>query len=507
MNYSDAKFLACIYGILRDRAAEPSKLLGMAQDLCQYEGILREKCAAMKFSPTTRPASESNIALLCALHELADVIERNAADRPALLQEYLAKKTNDLKDDEKNIKIAFLTHEYSCWPSFKPIYDHLSKLEHIDAQIIVSYSINMHFANVFYDLNFYKSMLNDYRNAGYREAFSMYEYNIAVESPDIVFFMKPYYCRGNMPYFQVNDVEKHTPYTVYVPYCLDTQGGKELIKYFYQLAPFYHFWRIIGYSNIYKKMHARYGYRNGENVMTIGHPKFDIAYDASHARSSNCWHDAVKGRPAVLWNTHFSIEEDVGVGTYFLYKDVVFEYFKQHNDIVLIWRPHPIFWQRIMKQSQEVVRDFKKTLNGLAKYDNIIIDKQPDYLDAFSVSTAMISDATTFLLEYRASGNPVLYTSKPGGERVSHEEYLEGIVEAEGPEDIISFLEAVRTGQTAEMRAASVQSFNRILGHSDGRVSERICDYVLKEMDADLQRRAESLFISLQNEGRRERAK
>ena len=108
----------------------------------------------MKFSPTTRPASESNIALLCALHELADVIERNAADRPALLQEYLAKKTNDLKDDEKNIKIAFLTHEYSCWPSFKPIYDHLSKLEHIDAQIIVSYSINMHFANVFYDLNF-----------------------------------------------------------------------------------------------------------------------------------------------------------------------------------------------------------------------------------------------------------------------------------------------------------------------------------------------------------------
>ena len=87
--------------------------------------------------------------LLCALHELADVIERNAADRPALLQEYLAKKTNDLKDDEKNIKIAFLTHEYSCWPSFKPIYDHLSKLEHIDAQIIVSYSINMHFANVF----------------------------------------------------------------------------------------------------------------------------------------------------------------------------------------------------------------------------------------------------------------------------------------------------------------------------------------------------------------------
>ena len=104
MNYSDAKFLACIYGILRDRAAEPSKLLGMAHDLCQYEGILREKCAAMKFSPTTRPASESNIALLCALHELADVIERNAADRPALLQEYLAKKTNDLKDDEKNIK-------------------------------------------------------------------------------------------------------------------------------------------------------------------------------------------------------------------------------------------------------------------------------------------------------------------------------------------------------------------------------------------------------------------
>lgn len=499
MNYSDKTFLMNLYATIGDHAAaSPSALALMKEDIKRYADALQKKCEGMKYSSRTRPAPGSNIDLLCALRELIDVIGYNTYDSSAVLQEYVAEKTAGLKDEESKVKAAFLTHEYSCWPSFKPVYERFSVMPNVEAQVIVSYSINVHFGKVFYDTEFYRRMLAEYRDAGI-EAYSMYEYNIATESPDIVFYMKPYYCRGNMPYFQVGDVEKHTPYTVYIPYCLDTQGGAELIKYFYQLPPFYHFWRIIGYSDIYKKMHAQYGYRDAENVVTLGHPKFDIAYNAARGRSYNYWSDTVKGRPAVLWNTHFSIEDNVGVGTYLLYKDVVFDYFKRHNDIVLLWRPHPIFWQRIMKQSQEIVNEFNDTINDIARYENIIVDKRPDYLDAFSASTAMVSDATTFLLEYRASGNPVIYTSKPGGERVSHEEYLNGIPEATAPEDILDFLEAVRTNRTAEMSERSVQAFSSVLGDSDGHVSERICDYVLKEMDIDLQRRAEALFVSLRN--------
>ena len=446
-------------------------------------------------TPESWRATKSEWDFINSLRGIAEILSGDAD----LIEEELSKLKDSIKESMPPLKFAFFTQEYFVWPSFQTVWEHCEAQENCDTRLVYVYSNGK--GKLLKDENYFKNVF-EYRNNGY-PIMEMTDFSMDKESPDIVLYMKPYFILRACPEkFYVNEIEKHTPYTAFISYCLDVQGGNKLLKFFYGMPAFHHMWKIIAYSRYYKSMIKKFGYRNGDNAPLLGHPKFDFTYKALVKREYKNpeWEKKIKGRPVVLWNSHFSVQEDGGVGTYFTWKDTIFSYFANNKDVVLLWRPHPIFWQTITQQPGYNREEFEAFLTDLNNSDNVIVDKTGDYRYAFSMSDALISDAATFLVEYCAAGQPVLYTPKENGEFIINEDYLVGIESATTSEEIIDFLNRAKTNDTRG-KEERLSHFREQFGESDGKNGQRIYEYLVSEMEEDCRKRAQDIVDGIVTKG------
>lgn len=423
----------------------------------------------------------TNFSIALKMRDVLEILESSQSIKTNLQDLFMLKQS--ILSERKPLKIAFIAHEFWLWPSFQSIWESCPK----DAE-----------KTIVVDIHESESQLSDeelmpyvepYRQAGYSVR-TVNDYDPALEQPDIVFYMKPH-CgfRGCSEKFYINDMEKVTPFTVFVSCCLDVQGGELLQEYFYGEPFFYHVWRIIGYSRYYRDKMIERGYCNAENVVLIGHPKFDVSFTLGNQKNyvHKSWQKKIDHRKVVLWNSHFTIEPGLGVGTFLRWYKTIFGYFSNHDDIVLLWRPHPTFWQRIEELPDLEKNSIKSLIDQERNQPNVIVDDSGDYRYAFCMSDALISDAATFLVEYAALARPILYTVKPDGERVCNDDYLLGVCIAEREEDIVSFLNNFRSGNISSSEIQkNKQMFEKIFGECDGNVGIRIINYVLEEMENEI---------------------
>ena len=431
---------------------------------------------------------DSHVDLFTAMSNLLNLLQ---SDRTLQVREGVSRFAKMLRRQQPKMHIVFLTQEFSLWPSFQSVWEAFQERDDVTCQLVVSYD----YETTRIPWTDYNEMVTAYRNNGY-PAIPWKEYDLMKDCPDMVFYMKPYERRRSNPLLlMIETVKEYVPYTVFISYCFDVQGGKNLYKFFYGMPAFYHMWRIIGYSKFYRDMMAKYGYRNAENVAMLGHPKYDTSYRVAHDdRYLNpSWQAKIAGRPVVLWNSHFSIQPNEGVGTFYRWRFVLRDYLLAHPDLVLLWRPHPIFWELIDQRKVASKEQLVAWIDAFAALPNVILDKSGDYRHAFRTSDAMISDATTFLAEYRPSGKPILFTPKPDGEFVINPAYVNGLRSALIPQDMVAFLESVRLG-TIQAESEGGSFFEEQVGECDGHVGERIAAYVIAEMHADVTQRAASLM-------------
>lgn len=487
MNYTHTKtVLAVVEELLKVKSRIKRKKLFKAL-LLNVQTLSLNAAQKVETDESFR-ASDSESEYINALKEISLLSEKTKEEQ----DEYLLNLLKRLQNDVPKFKAAFYTQEYYLWPSFESIYREVEKKEDAVSRVVYVYD-NGYGAKLKDEK--YSANIADYKNGGIN-ILQMEEFDMSKEAPDAIFYMKPYRGYHACPEkFYVNETEKHVKYTFFVSYCLDVQGGRELIRYFYALPAFYHMYKVIAYSNYYYNMMKRYGFKNGENAVRIGHPKLDCAYETIRKKAfiREDWQKKLAGKKAVLWNTHFTVAKGKGVGTFYSYKGAVLKYFKEHNDIALIWRPHPLFWEEIKKQEGYCEEEFSAFLREMRAQDNIIIDDSGDYRYSFAMSCALISDAATFLVEYGATGYPVLYTAKEDGEFIINEDYLKTIKTAYSEKDVTDFLDAVRLGEETENERRR-ESFKNEFGNIDGNNGKRIYEYARSEIDDDILKTAKALL-------------
>ena len=411
----------------------------------------------------------------------------NAADS-ADASERLQSLQNEAAADARPMRILFISHEYSVWPSFDSVWQACGEETDIRRDLVIAYQ----WANAS-DPAKIGAIMKPYLENGL-PAVWMEDYCLQREQPDLILYMKPYQgfraCPGR---YYINGAEKITPYTAFISYCLDIQGGDTLREYFYRKPFFYHVWKIIGYSSCYRERMTRYGYRNGDNLLALPHPKFDriLAVTDSDSFIRADWQDKIRNRKTILWNTHFSIEPDRFVGSYLQWKDEVLGFFEQHPEYVLLWRPHPLFMEHVTASLGS--RETDRLRHMAQASDNIILDESSDYGPSIRMSDALISDASTFLMEYAATGRPVLYTVKNGGEQICDPQYLGSVEKAENPGDVRSFLLRLDTATDAE-REKRLANFESIFGKPDGTGGKRILRTLQQEISNDIELKVESIL-------------
>jgi CDP-glycerol glycerophosphotransferase (TagB/SpsB family) len=58
-------------------------------------------------------------------------------------------------------------------------------------------------------------------------------------------------------------------------------------------------------------------------------------------------------------------------------------------------------------------------MRRVGRSGNIVIDREPSYLPLFARADALMSDASSFVLEFAATGKPLLYLHNPMGPQLN----------------------------------------------------------------------------------------
>jgi len=348
-----------------------------------------------------------------------------------------------LSVSESKLKVVFLTQETYCWPSFESVYRACDQDERYTAQLVY---IPFSHPNVDETIDYFTV---------YKEKMGLpiarhNEYSISEESPDVAFIAKPY---DLIPMqYHIDEVEKAVGRSIYVSYGLEITSYYS--EYLFGTALHNKAWRFIVYGDMVRQLALKYSKCEGRNIVAWGHPRADCYISFKEKRDSIPpeWKERIAGRKTVLWNSHQTVKPNEGYGTFFKWKDELLSFFYNNRNVFLLWRPHPFMSRVIINDGYMTEAELKELESELISWGNVIIDKSNDYLDAVYASDAIITDGTSFCLEYLYSGNPLLLTYKPlyddkTGESLEsllfEDDIFKGEYVALEQNDVTSFLEMV----------------------------------------------------------------
>lgn len=214
--------------------------------------------------------------------------------------------------------------------------------------------------------------------------------------PDIVFYQQPW---------QIPDVlspEKVSRYalTFYVPYCMADFGNlaaecqmpffREVFGYFVQSRS----WAAL-YRSSTEGASCRF--------IASGHPIMD-SFSAAKRRG--------EGVKSVIYAPHWTFRcagrsDLYPYGTFEWNGEEILRYARKHSDWKWVFKPHPLLRRALTERglmTREEVDAYYGAWErlGVACYD-------ADYPDLFLDSYAMITDSGSFLVEYAATGRPLIH--------------------------------------------------------------------------------------------------
>lgn len=270
--------------------------------------------------------------------------------------------------------------------------------------------------------------------------------------------------------------------TAYIPYGLEVGGGEHNYVYQYGQPVTAGASAVFVRSEGVREMFVRHCPNGARHVHVTGHPRMDGLVDLAHFPVDPALREAIGGRRAVLWNAHFSFDGDLW-STFDRLAGDILDAFASRPDLALLFRPHPLLWKKLTNLNildEAGIAALKDEL----RERGVVVDERSDHRHAFAASEAMMSDVGSFLMEYLATGKPVLYLRNPDGLGLNEEgaavvRHYQSASDAAG---IGAFLDQLRRGEDplgADRRAAIDEFFHAFDGQAGRRVVE-----VLKELMA-----------------------
>ncbi len=351
-------------------------------------------------------------------------------------------ETDNMRAD--HIEAAFLCYKASMADSLESVYFAAKEDESCDAYFIPIpfYDRNpdgsfgsMHLEGEGYYSDKYE--LTDWR-----------EYDVAARRPDVIFIMNPYdgnnYVTSVHPDFYSSRLKDYTDMLVYIEYGLpywvsrdpwadETQEEFKKNNVFLPAHLYAHY--DIRYSRELAESHVpmfaahpefarRYNMtpeKVREKFVPLGSPKLDKVLNTCREDYTlpDHWSRKIEGKKVILYNTSLSeflkssAQQSEIMGKYLPHESWYFiklrqtiETFCDHEDVVLWWRPHPLFEETIHSMRQAFWQEYLNIVQDFKDLGTGIFDDTEDLHRAISWSDGMISDESSLLLLYVATGKP-----------------------------------------------------------------------------------------------------
>ena len=338
----------------------------------------------------------------------------------------------------KKIHALFLTQETFCWPSLESVYKAAVESPDYEASVVYTPYFHKNFSEQ-------SDYLADYQEMGI-PVLRHNEYDLPQDSPDVAFMIKPY---GSVPeQYVMNHLECVVPRVVYIPYGMEITT--DLIRFGFQYYGHYRAWRHCAYGEIVKAYGTKFGYRNGENLAVWGHPKADHYRNMEQNRENipEEWKQRIGNRKTILWTPHHLIDlNETGTGTWLIWGDHILKQALEHPELFFIVRPHPLMMGALVNTGSITEDQAEEIRNKIDSAENMIWDTYDDYRLAFDAADAIITDGTTFSVEFLYTKKPILLTPRNMEGFYIYEEMLRSYYIVNSIQDIADFMDMMQAGE------------------------------------------------------------
>ena len=351
------------------------------------------------------------------IEALQDGVQQNLAgsqlaETVRLLQDLL-QYLEDLLLKEKEIKkeIVFLPYKASMWDSLETIWQAANEdKEHCNAYVVPIP---------------YAERNQDGTAREWHHEIGLFPENVPVIDyhqldleqlhPDIIYIHNPYDHRNLVTSvderFYSYNLKKYTDKLVYVPYCV---SGKHVSQGMCETSALQYADHVILESEGIKEQYERY-YPYGPvpegKFLALGSPKYDKVKLAKKEDYPlpKAWADLVRGKKVILYAT--TIHDQLKNYERTIQKlESILEFFKQRDDVVLWWRPHPLLQNTFDTMRPSICDKYRAIVERYKAEGWGIYDESGDLDCAIAWSDAYYGDGSSLIYLYRVTGKPVILT-------------------------------------------------------------------------------------------------
>lgn len=316
------------------------------------------------------------------------------------------------KEVPDRIEAVFLPYKASMWDSLESIWQAADADPGCDAYVIPI---------PYYDRDPDGSFREEhYEGRSFPEEVPITrydEYDLGIRMPDVIFIHNPYdgsnYVTSVHPYFYSKNLKNFTDKLVYVPYfVLNGEGLNEAMAT--PPAVLYADYIIAqtekereDYIYYCSKLYPQGGFE--KKVLALGSPKIDKVRSVNrhNVKVPKEWLERIEGKKVILYNT--SLNGLLSGNEAYLEKmRDVFLLFQGREDVVLLWRPHPLMESTLLSMRTELYTQYMDLKEWFQREAVGIYDDTADMYPAIGISDAYYGDWSSLVWLYRETGKPVM---------------------------------------------------------------------------------------------------
>lgn len=384
---------------MNERAAmldECIAALSVSQNICKKE-LVAERFAQYKDTMDTMTAA------------LGQMKESPAEEITALSLQLLDWLLGELKNEKVKKEIVFLPYKASMWDSLESIWRAAAEdSEHCNAYVVpIPYAdlTKEHTVKEWHcEIELFPK---DVPVLDFRQV------DLEKMHPDVIFIHNPYdyanYVTSVDSHYYSSELKKYTDKLVYVPYFVI---GNNLPPHFAQAPGVVNADYVIVESEEIKEQYERY-YPGGNppegKFLALGSPKYDKVLSAKREdyELPERWQKLLNGRKSILYNTGVSAVLQ-NRDTYLKKVRSVFDTFKQRDDVVLWWRPHPLLEATFDSMVPEQAEEYRQLREEYIQAGWGIYDDSPELERAIIWTDAYYGDQSSVVWMYQATGKKIL---------------------------------------------------------------------------------------------------
>ena len=328
------------------------------------------------------------------------IAEQNSRSRTTVrTQAAQLKETSEARAEKIHIGILFQIP--SAWASLESVWEALTADPRFEAKLYIYDEVLAEKAQMAGGRKFLQA-----RNIPYTV---VEQYTLLQEKPDVLIYQTPWDERHRPKWLQSDVVSKLGIRVAYITYGLNYSASVWKDYIFSDLKFRAYPWMIFTFSERMKFDHICLSPRGGDNVISVGHPKFDALAHREDYPLPRELTEKIAGRKIVFIQIHFPGEDgnpsipeaDIRAYISFLQKA------DSYHECFFIVRPHPKTLEYYEQHELEQEADALK--KALTSSGNVFWDQDPDYRPALFAADYVIGDRSALLIEAAALHIPVLY--------------------------------------------------------------------------------------------------